>query len=50
MTAAHEWALWSTDARLVVTRDDALPMAIEVAQRELAIIAAAVDRFDATSA
>lgn len=49
MTAAHEWALWSTDARLVVTRDDALPMAIEVAQRELAIIAAAVDRFDATS-
>jgi len=49
MRAAREWHLWSTTARLVVDREDALEDALEIAHRELARIDMVASRFRADS-
>lgn len=45
MRATREWQLWSTTARLVVDREDALEDALEIAHRELARIDFVASRF-----
>jgi thiamine biosynthesis lipoprotein len=47
--AAHEWDLWSTTARLVVTEPSRLDEARELAIRQLALVELAASRFRADS-
>lgn len=48
-TAAHEWSLWSTTARLVVTDPAALPVALREAEELLHDVELGVSRFRADS-
>ncbi|MFN8193365.1 MAG: FAD:protein FMN transferase [Nocardioidaceae bacterium] len=44
-TAAHDWELWSTTARLVVTRPEALEPALALVRETLAEVELAASRF-----
>ncbi len=48
-TATHDWELWTTAARLVVTEPEALPEAISLVEDELLGIELAASRFRADS-